>query len=397
MDQEISCTTSADVSSSVMIMLVPRAEARAWMCPLHHSAGWDSRHRRMELALDLGSFLTISTTPPKEMFSSAPRLMGDAMNSSHSLSRMQGDLSPMASEAPVLGLESSLDAIALLSLIAKNVKLLSRTLITKPPSGCRRLCLMLTVSTMVVPPVVSFFVPTIVPSSLKSKVAVSSGNSQHPRLRMLSGLPMAPRLLSCANMELSLQTVSLSSSAPSVILFASSQVHGMSARLVAPAPNSLCTPHFTMSSIVSLLEILVLFVRWTILFMLRGLLRINYFALTGKPGQELLVLIQPRLVSSLLFQTRSMGKLCTWSNTAVSVAGQLSPTCNRRAFPKWLSTLSVIHKLGSVLLLLVETLRLPWRVHFLWSNSKDWMARHAMFGVNLAVKPFAKETIRLWR
>mmetsp|Transcript_7017 Transcript_7017/g.15968 ORF Transcript_7017/g.15968 Transcript_7017/m.15968 type:complete len:251 (-) Transcript_7017:1692-2444(-) len=250
---------------------------------------------------------------------------------------------------------------------------------------------------MVVPLDVSYFALMTVPSSLRSKVAVSLVNSQHPRLRMLSGLPTEPRLPFFASMEWSLPTVSLNSYAPSAILSASSLVLGMSAHRVAPAPTFLFTPPFTMSSIVFPLVILALFALWTILFMRRGLLKINCSVLIGKLGPESSALILLKLVSSLPLLTKSMGKLCTWSNTAVSAAVRLSPTSNPKAFRKWLSTLSAIRKPGSVLLLLVETSRLPWKVHFLWSSSKDWMARRVMSGVNLVVKRFAKVTIRLWR
>mmetsp|Transcript_24583 Transcript_24583/g.52133 ORF Transcript_24583/g.52133 Transcript_24583/m.52133 type:complete len:398 (-) Transcript_24583:1740-2933(-) len=397
MDQEISCIMYVGVSSSAMITLVPLAEALAWMCPLHPFVGWVSRRRQMELALDLASFLTICTTPPKETFLSAPRLTEGATSLSPSLLQIREALSVMASAAPALVLVYSLGAIVSLFSIAISVRLLSRTLTMKPLSECRRLCPMSIACTMVVPLVALFFVLMIVLFYLRSKADVSLGNSLHPKLKMLSGPQMAPRLLSCANMELSLPTVNSSSCAPSVIQFVSNLVHGMSAHLGAQVRNSLFTPHFTMSSIVFLLEILVLSEHWTILFMPQELLKINCSASTGKLGQESSALIQLRLVSSLLWRTRSMDKLCTWSNTAVSVAVRLLPTYNRRAFLRWHSTLFAIHRPGSVLLLLVETLRLPWRVHFLSNNSKEWMARRVMFGVNSAVKHFAKETIRLWR
>mmetsp|Transcript_17016 Transcript_17016/g.40776 ORF Transcript_17016/g.40776 Transcript_17016/m.40776 type:complete len:269 (+) Transcript_17016:86-892(+) len=267
----------------------------------------------------------------------------------------------------------------------------------KPPSACRHHCPTLTVSMMVVHLAVSFSVLMIAPFFSKSKVAVSLVNLQRPRLRMLCGLPMVPRLPFFASMEWLLPTVSLSSSAPSVIQFVLSLVHGMSAHLVARAQTSLSIPLFTMLSIVFLLATRVLSVRWIIPSMPPGLLRINCFALIGKPGPESLALTQLKLGSSLPLRIKSMDKSCTWSSTPDSVAVLLLPTCNPKAFLKSPSTSSVIRRLGSVLLLPVETLRLPWRVHFLWSSNKDWMARHAMSGANLAVKPFAKVIIRSWR
>lgn len=90
-----------------------------------------------------------------------------------------------------------------------------------------------------------------------------------------------------------------------------------------------------------------------------------------------------------------MVKSCTWFATAVSVVEQLLPTFNRKDSLRSPFTLSVIHKLGSASLLLVETLRQQWKVPSHLSNSKaQTVASHVMFGVSLEVKPCVKVIIR---
>mmetsp|Transcript_18450 Transcript_18450/g.26208 ORF Transcript_18450/g.26208 Transcript_18450/m.26208 type:complete len:222 (-) Transcript_18450:1831-2496(-) len=208
----------------------------------------------------------------------------------------------------------------------------------KQQSVWQHLSPMLTASMMVVHLVVSFSAPMIVLFSSKFKVAVSSESLQLLRSRMLYGLLMVARLPYCASTVLSLLIVNSSNSAPSVTLYVSRVVPGTSAHLAAPTPTSLFTRHSIMSSTASQLVILAPFVLWTIQFTQLGLSKIVCSVLTGKPDQELSALTLPKHALSLLSQTKSTDKLCTWLNIAASVVEQSLLIFNRRVSQKWLFT-----------------------------------------------------------
>mmetsp|Transcript_17985 Transcript_17985/g.27797 ORF Transcript_17985/g.27797 Transcript_17985/m.27797 type:complete len:270 (-) Transcript_17985:1727-2536(-) len=245
---------------------------------------------------------------------------------------------------------------------------------------------------------VSYFVPKIVPFSLKFKVVVSLEKSQHPRSRMLYGPPMDPRLPFSVSTVLLLRIVSLNNSALSVTMFVSSLVAGMLHLKEEQVPIFLCTQLFIMSNTASPLETLALSVPSINLCTPCVSSRTNSFALTVRPEHASLKLIPPKHDSNLPLPTSGTDKSCIWYSTVASVGVPLWHTFNPRVSPKWLSTLFVNLVRSSVWPWRVVTLKLPWKVPSHSNNKLLPKARRVpMFGVNLAVRLCVKVITRLSR
>mmetsp|Transcript_19109 Transcript_19109/g.26483 ORF Transcript_19109/g.26483 Transcript_19109/m.26483 type:complete len:270 (-) Transcript_19109:1729-2538(-) len=245
---------------------------------------------------------------------------------------------------------------------------------------------------------VSYFVPKIVPFSLKFKVVVSLVKSQHPRSRMLYGPPMDPRLPFSVSTVSLLRIVSLNNCALSVTTSVSNLVVGMLHLKEEQVPISLCTQLFTMSNIAFPLVTLVLSVPSINLFTPCVLSRTNSFVLTVRLEHVSSKLIPPKHDSSLRLPTSGTDKSCIWYNTVVSAVVPLWHTFNPRVSPKWLYTLFVNLVPSSVWPWHVVTLKLPWKVPSHSNNKPLPKARRVpMFGVNLAVRHCVKVITRLSR